>query len=86
MIQLAMREWVVLSFITRFIDTKGYAPSMSEIMRGCGLHSTCGVRMRLDDLEALGLISRQRHKSRAIVLHRQPVMVQPVATPKRITP
>jgi len=82
MIQLAMREWVVLSFITRYIDTQGHAPSMSEIMHGCGLHSTCGVRMRLDDLEALGLIIRQRHKSRAIVLHRQPVMVQPVADTK----
>ena len=82
MIQIAMREWVVLSFITHFIDTRGYAPSMSEIMHGCGLHSTCGVRMRLDDLEALGLITRQRHKSRAIVLHRKPVSVQPAASTK----
>lgn len=77
MIQITMREWVVLSYLTHYITTHGHAPTMRQIAKGCGFKSTSYARARLDDLEALGLITRQRKKARSVVLCACQVAVQP---------
>jgi repressor LexA len=55
-------------FIAHYIARNGFAPSVREIQRGVGLHSTGAVHYQLRALEAAGEIRRQRYLSRAITL------------------
>ena len=55
-------------FIAQYIARNGYAPSVREIQRGVGLHSTGAVHYQLRALEAAGEIRRQRYLSRSITL------------------
>ena len=55
-------------FIAQYIARHGFAPSVREIQRGVGLHSTGAVHYQLRALEAAGEIRRQRYLSRSITL------------------
>jgi len=56
----------VLNFITRFIERKGYAPSVREIAKGCNINSPSMVQYHLNILEHDGYIDRDPSIPRSV--------------------
>ena len=56
----------ILSFISDFRETKGYAPTVREIAQGCGVTSPSVVHYHLNRLELAGLITKEKEKFRSI--------------------
>ncbi len=56
----------ILRFIKEFRYDKGYAPTIREIARGCGVKSTSVVEYHLNHLEQAGLIARDRERFRSL--------------------
>lgn len=56
----------ILKFIREFIDDRGYAPTIAEIQRACGISSKSVVEYHLRALEREGHIRRDAEISRAI--------------------
>jgi repressor LexA len=65
---LTDRQQEIYDFIRTTIDKRGIPPSMREIGEQFAIRSTNGVEGHLAALERNGLISRERGKSRSIVL------------------
>lgn len=68
MAQLTSRNRQVLDFISEYISTRGFAPSIREISAHLGVSGTRGVVKHLDTLEREGYIQRRRGSSRALSL------------------
>lgn len=62
------RQQEIYEFVRAAIDSRGIPPTMREIGEQFGIRSTNGVEGHLAALEDLGLITRERGKSRGIVL------------------
>ena len=62
------RQQKIYDFIREAIEKRGLPPSMREIGDQFGINSTNGVEGHLVALERHGLITRERGKSRGIVL------------------
>ena len=58
----------IFKFIRDFIDDRGYAPTVRDIVRGCGLGSTAVVQHHLNVLEREGRIRRDPEVFRSIQL------------------
>ena len=58
----------ILKFIQSFIDDRGYAPTVRDIVRGCNLSSTAVVQHHLNILEREGHIHRDPQVVRSIQL------------------
>lgn len=58
----------IFSFIRDFIDDRGYAPTVRDILRGCRLSSTAVVQHHLNVLEREGHIQRDPSVFRSIKL------------------
>jgi repressor LexA len=58
----------IFSFIREFIGERGYAPTVRDILRGCGLSSTAVVQHHLNVLEREGHIRRDPEVFRSIQL------------------
>ena len=58
----------ILQFIRDFIDDRGYAPTIRDILRGCSLSSTAVVQHHLNVLEREGRIHRDPEIFRSIQL------------------
>ncbi len=58
----------ILQFIRDFIDDRGYAPTVRDIMRGCALSSTAVVQHHLNVLQREGRIHRDPEVFRSIQL------------------
>jgi repressor LexA len=56
----------ILQFIRKFIDTRGYPPSVRDIVSGCKISSTSVVAYNLARLEAAGYIRRHAKISRGV--------------------
>lgn len=67
-IRFASRRNQILDFIRRFLDEKGYAPSLREIRQSCNIGSMELVQHHLEALERDGYISRNPNTSRSITL------------------
>ena len=65
---LSARQRAIIDYIRRFGTGKGYAPSIRDIVAGCGLSSTSVVDYNLNILEKKGFIRRHREISRGIKL------------------
>jgi len=65
---LSAKRQQVLNFITRFIEKKGYAPSVREIAKGCNISSPSMVQYHLNILEHDGYIDRDPSIPRSIRL------------------
>jgi repressor LexA len=63
----ATRE-IILAFLQSYIEENGYAPSLREIARACGVKSASVVQYHLDSLEHNNLIKRAKDKPRSISL------------------
>lgn len=61
----------ILDFIRNSIDNKGYAPTVREIGRGCGIGSPSVIQHHLNVLEKQGYIRRDPQVFRSIQLVRQ---------------
>jgi repressor LexA len=63
---LTERQKLVLEFIGRSIEQRGYPPTLREIGRHLGIRSTNGVNDHLKALEKKGFLKREDLKSRAL--------------------
>ena len=65
---LSPKQKSILRFIQRFLDSKGYPPTIRDIVNGCKISSTSVVAYNLAKLEAAGCIRRHADISRGIEL------------------
>jgi repressor LexA len=63
---LTQRQRLVLEFIHRSVEERGYPPSMREIGEAVGLTSPSSVKHQLASLERKGFIRRDPNRPRAI--------------------
>jgi repressor LexA len=61
----------ILDFIARFINQKGYAPSVRDVVKGCGISSSSVAQYHLNVLEEQGHIRRDPEIPRSITLSRR---------------
>jgi len=72
--KLTKRQKEILDFITEFIRTEGYSPSMEEIAAHFQFASLNAVYKHLEALEARGHLRRDANRARSIELsHRESV-------------
>ncbi len=64
---LTERQRRILEFIDTFAEEKSYAPSIRDIVKGCGISSTSVVDYNLRILEREGHLRRDAEVSRGIV-------------------
>lgn len=58
----------ILQFIHEYVNDKGYAPTVRDILKGCALSSTAVVQHHLNILEKEGIIHRDPEVFRSIQL------------------
>lgn len=63
---LTKKQADFLSFLKKYLQERGYPPTVRESMDGLGLSSTSIVKKYFDILERKGYIRRQFHSPRAI--------------------
>jgi repressor LexA len=63
---LSPKQGRILQFIRKFIDTRGYPPTVRDIVSGCKISSTSVVAYNLSRLETAGYIRRHADISRGI--------------------
>ena len=67
-LDLTKRQKEIFDFIRRYADKTGYPPTVREIGKAVGLHSSSTVHAHLSNLEKIGLLRRDPSKPRAIEL------------------
>jgi repressor LexA len=65
---LTKRQQEIFEFIRRYLDRHGYPPTVREIGKAVGLHSSSTVHAHLSKLESRGLLKRDPSKPRALEL------------------
>lgn len=65
---LTKRQREILQFIERFVNRRGYSPSLEEIADGLNLKSISTVHKHLSNLESKGMIRRHWNRGRSIEL------------------
>ncbi|MBW8060139.1 MAG: transcriptional repressor LexA [Solirubrobacterales bacterium] len=65
---LTKRQKEIFDFIRRYAAKTGYPPTIREIGKAVGLHSSSTVHAHLANLEKVGLLRRDPSKPRAIEL------------------
>jgi repressor LexA len=65
---LTKRQKEIFDFIRRYAAKTGYPPTVREIGKAVGLHSSSTVHAHLANLEKIGLLRRDPSKPRAIEL------------------
>jgi repressor LexA len=67
-LDLTKRQKEIFDFIRHFAAKTGYPPTVREIGKAVGLHSSSTVHAHLSNLEKIGLLRRDPSKPRAIEL------------------
>ncbi|MFL5871391.1 MAG: transcriptional repressor LexA [Solirubrobacterales bacterium] len=65
---LTKRQKEIFEFISKYASRYGYPPTVREIGKAVGLHSSSTVHAHLANLEKIGLLRRDPTKPRAIEL------------------
>ena len=65
---LSDKQQNIIRFIDRFLDDRGYPPTIRDIQAGCKISSTSVVDYNLDILEREGYIRRHAEVSRGLEL------------------
>jgi len=78
---MTRRQKEILDFLDRYIERKGYAPTIEETAEHFGLHSLATVHKHLTNLQKKGLIKRDWNRSRALELVPTQVSVRAVELP-----
>jgi len=63
---LNQRDLEIIFFIKRFVESKGYPPTVREICTGCNIKSTSTVYYALEKLESKNYIRKDASKTRAL--------------------
>ena len=63
---LSKRQREIFEFISSYLSNHGYPPTVREIGKAVGLHSSSTVHAHLSKLEVLGVLKRDPTKPRAI--------------------
>jgi repressor LexA len=67
-VDLTKRQKEIFDFIGKYASKHGYPPTVREIGKAIGLHSSSTVHAHLANLEKIGLLRRDPTKPRAIEL------------------
>jgi repressor LexA len=78
---LTRRQKEILDYLGRYIERRGYAPTIEEIGEHFGLSSLATVHKHLTNLQEKGLIKRAWNRSRALELVPTRVEVHAVELP-----
>ncbi len=65
---ISQTRQTILKFIRDFVEDRGYAPTVRDILKGCSLSSTAVVQHHLNILEREGVIHRDPEVFRSIQL------------------
>jgi repressor LexA len=65
-VDLTKRQKEIFEFISKYASKYGYPPTVREIGKAVGLHSSSTVHAHLANLEKIGLLRRDPTKPRAI--------------------
>ena len=81
--ELTKRQREIFDFISRYLSRHGYPPTVREIGKAVGLHSSSTVHAHLSKLESLGVLKRDPTKPRAIevLVERAKRAVRPTGLP-----
>jgi repressor LexA len=81
--ELTKRQREIFDFISRYLSRHGYPPTVREIGKAVGLHSSSTVHAHLSKLEDLGVLKRDPTKPRAIevMVERAKRAVRPTGLP-----
>ena len=66
--ELTKRQREIFDYISRYLGSHGYPPTVREIGKAVGLHSSSTVHAHLANLERAGLLKRDPTKPRALEL------------------
>lgn len=66
MVDLTKRQREIFDYIGRYAEKTGYPPTVREIGKAVGLHSSSTVHVHLSNLEKAGVLRRDPSKPRAI--------------------
>jgi repressor LexA len=80
-VHLTRRQKEILDYLGRYIERKGYAPTIEEIGEHFGLSSLATVHKHLTNLQEKGLVKRAWNRSRALELVPTRVEVKAVELP-----
>jgi repressor LexA len=78
---LTRRQKEILDYLGRYIERRGYAPTIEEIGEHFGLSSLATVHKHLSNLQEKGLVKRAWNRSRALELVPTRVEVHAVELP-----
>jgi repressor LexA len=67
-VDLTKRQKEIFEYIRKYAEKTGYPPTVREIGKAVGLHSSSTVHAHLANLEKIGLLRRDPTKPRAIEL------------------
>ena len=82
-LDLTKRQKEIFDFIGRYAAKTGYPPTVREIGKAVGLHSSSTVHAHLAKLESLGVVKRDPSKPRAleVLVERAKKVVRPAGLP-----
>jgi repressor LexA len=80
-VHLTRRQKEILDYLGRYIERRGYAPTIEEIGEHFGLSSLATVHKHLSNLQEKGLVKRAWNRSRALELVPTRVEVKAVELP-----
>jgi repressor LexA len=82
-VDLTKRQKEIFDFIGKYAQKTGYPPTVREIGKAVGLHSSSTVHAHLANLEKIGLLRRDPTKPRAIevLVDKAKKVIQPVGLP-----
>src|SRR5215475_9792772 len=78
---LTKRQKQILDFITRFLDEKGYSPSLMEIGEHFGLRSPATIHKHVDNLRKKGLVRKTWNANRSLELSASALGVRSIRLP-----
>ena len=80
---LTKRQREIFDYISRYLSRHGYPPTVREIGKAVGLHSSSTVHAHLSKLETLGVLKRDPSKPRAleVMVERAKKAVRPSGFP-----
>ena len=78
---MTRRQKEMLDFLNRYIERKGYAPTIEETADHFGLSSLATVHKHLSNLQKKGLVKRDWNRSRALELVPTEVIVRAMELP-----
>ena len=80
---LTKRQREIFDYISRYLASHVYPPTVREIGKAVGLHSSSTVHAHLSKLESLGVLKRDPSKPRAleVMVQRAKKAVRPIGLP-----